>query len=498
MLMKKLHLLATMKMCLLAIASSALFFSCASDGFDDESFKGTYEGFQLTSPAEESITVKASSDKLSQTISWEAINGAGTYTVSVYQGADKENVVVKDQKVKVNQITIPRIDKTYYFMTITTDENVPEGNAGATSATEYAWSTFTIDVATIASGTNLTDYFAENPIAVSYLGSDITYTLEAGGKYTMSDALNADGFVFNLICQDEENPATIVFDGPKAGFVTGSGFTLKNINIDAAASEAPFIELCKEPVAEPISANMWSTDYNLYLIEDPIAVINCNIENLNSFFLTDVKFGSNGVYFPTSVLVDNCVVHLTTAVDNTNYAYFYTNNGGGFIKELTVQNSTFYNTGAGNFRYFARYGGFGLSNVQEYFGWQDNTITYANSTFYSVCAKDGQWGNYNGIYRATTSNFIMTDCIFYNCSTSGSVPRRFLQGRAPGEGATNVVFRNNTYMKADGTFQDPQNYDVTGTNIEEDPRFADPANGNFSISGSKQATLGTGDPRWLP
>ena len=97
--MKKLHLLATMKMCLLAIASSTLFFSCASDGFDDESFKGTYEGFQLTSPAEESITVKASSDKLSQTISWEAINGAGTYTVSVYQGADKENVVVKDQKV---------------------------------------------------------------------------------------------------------------------------------------------------------------------------------------------------------------------------------------------------------------------------------------------------------------------------------------------------------------------------------------------------------------
>lgn len=496
--MKKLRLSATMKMCLLAIASSTLLFSCASDGFDDESFKGTYEGFQLTSPAAETITVKASSDKQSQTISWEAINGAGTYTVSIYQGENKENVVVKDQKVKVNQITIPRIDKTYYFISILTDENVPEGNAGATSTTEYAWSTFTIDVATIPSGTDLTTYFTENPIPVAYLGSDITYTLEPGGEYTLSDALNTDGFIFNLVCQDEINRASIDFKGAKAGFVTGSGFTLKNLDIDAGASEAAFIQLSKEPVAEPITANMWNTDYNLYLIEDPIAVINCDIDNLNSFFFTDVKFGSNGVYFPTSVLVDNCVVHLTTTTDNTNYAYFYTNNGGGFIKELNVTNSTFYNTGAGNFRYFARYGGFGLNNVQEYFGWQDNTINYANSTFYSVCAKDGQWGNYNGIYRATTSNFFMTDCIFYNCSTSGSVPRRFLQGRAPSEGATNVVFRNNTYMKNDGTFQDPQNYDISGTNIEEDPRFADPANGNFTISGATQVARRTGDPRWLP
>ena len=91
----------------------------------------------------------------------------------------------------------------------------------------------------------------------------------------------------------------------------------------------------------------------------------------------------------------------------------------------------------------------------------------------------------------------MKNCIFWNCSTSGSVPRRFLQGRAPAAGATNVVFLNNTYMKKDGTFQDPQNYDTTGTNIEEDPNFADPANGDFTISNSKQAQLATGDPRWV-
>jgi hypothetical protein len=53
-------------------------------------------------------------------------------------------------------------------------------------------------------------------------------------------------------------------------------------------------------------------------------------------------------------------------------------------------------------------------------------------------------------------------------------------------------------MKNDGTFQDPQNYDESGTIIEEDPMFADPSNGDFTISGATQVARQTGDPRWLP
>ena len=208
-----------------------------------------------------------------------------------------------------------------------------------------------------------------------------------------------------------------------------------------------------------------------------------------------VKVENNGVWFPTTVLVDDCVVHLTTATNNTGYAYFNTNNGGGFIKEMTVKNSTFYNTTEFGYRYFVRYGGFGIDQAKQAFGWETTTLTYESCTFWNVCQNDGQWGNYNGIFGKTTSYWNMKNCIFWNCSTSGSVPRRFLQGKANQPTAT---FLNNTYMKADGTFQDPQDYDTTGTNIEEDPHFANPANGDFHISGSKQATLGTGDPRWLP
>jgi hypothetical protein len=124
-----------------------------------------------------------------------------------------------------------------------------------------------------------------------------------------------------------------------------------------------------------------------------------------------------------------------------------------------------------------------------------NSVNYTNSTFYHVTWNNGQWGNYNGMQAKTYSYWIMTDCIFWDCSTSGSVPRRFLHGRANQPGAK---FNNNTYMKNDGTFQDPQNYDTSGTIIEEDPQFANPTEGDFHISGATQVARKTGDPRWLP
>ena len=129
--MKKNHLLATMKTCLL-FSAGVLLASCAQDGFDNkESFTGTYPGFQMTTPDASTVVVKASSDKQSQTITWEAVNGAGTYTINVYQGDtpdDCNNVIAKDRVTKVNYVTVPRINKTYYRATIKVNDNIPEGN----------------------------------------------------------------------------------------------------------------------------------------------------------------------------------------------------------------------------------------------------------------------------------------------------------------------------------------------------------------------------------
>ena len=506
MLMKKNHLLATMKTCLLLSAGMFLA-SCAQDGFEKESFVGTYPGFQLTTPDASTVTVKASSDKQSQTITWDAINGAGTYTVNVFQGDTPDectNVIAKDRVTKVNYVTIPRIDKTYYYITIKVNDNIPEGNTAPEGITTFKWNTYTIDLGVIPAGSDIAAFFKANPIPVSYRGSDITYTLEAGGQYEISDTVDVDGFMFNLVSEDENNPAKVSFKAneegskPKVAFCVGGGLGLKYIDFDCTNLDGAFILLSKKPVETPVKVNAWNTDYHFYQVSEPISVISCNIDNLSSFFLTDAKFGENGVWFLTTVLVDDCVVHLTTPADNSNNGYFYTNNGGGFIKDMTVKNSTFYNTTDFGFKYFVRYGGFGIDQAKEAFGWETTTLTYESCTFWNVCQNDGQWGNYNGIYGKPTSFWVMTNCIFWNCSTSGSVPRRFLHGKDYASNPENKTFLNNTYMKKDGTFQDPQNYDTSGTNIEEDPHFANPANGDFHISGSKQATLGTGDPRWLP
>ncbi len=339
--------------------------------------------------------------------------------------------------------------------------------------------------AVIDNGSDLKDVIAK-------FAKEGVVTLPAGVELTLNEEIELTEPL--TIVSDEKNPAKVVFAAENAGFIINEGLTLKNINFECSASTAPFIQLSKTPTIKPVTINAWGADYNMYLIKEPIAVVNCTVSGLKSFFLTDNKIDNNGAWFPTTILVDNCLVQLETPANNNNYAYFYTNNGGGFAKEMTVKNSTFYNTTDFGFRYFVRYGGFGIDQAKEAFGWEDNTLSYENSTFYNVCQNDGQWGNYNGIYRATTSFWVMTNCIFWNCSTSGSVPRRFLQGRG---NPTTATFLNNTYMKKDGTFQDPQNYDQSGTNIEEDPNFADPANGDFHISDSKQAELGTGDPRWL-
>ena len=332
-------------------------------------------------------------------------------------------------------------------------------------------------------------------VATKFVDAKGVVTLPAGVELVLNEPVE---FVRPItIVGDEKDPATIVFTSETSSIIINGGLTLKNINFDCNASKAPFIQLSKNPAVNASKVNAWDTDYYFYLIADPIEVINCYVDGVNSFFLTDNKIENNGVWFPTTILVDNSIVRLSTPANSSSNAYFYLNNGGGFAKEMTVKNSTFYNTTDFGFRYFVRYGGFGIDQAKEAFGWDKTTLSYENSTFYNVCQNDGQWGNYNGLAGKTTSFWVMTNCIFWNCSTSGSVPRRFLHGKNYSSSPENKTFLNNTYMKKDGTFQDPQNYDTTGTNIEEDPQFADPSKGDFTIKGSKQAELGTGDPRWV-
>ena len=493
MLMKKNHLLATMKTCLFVFTGMFLA-SCAQDGYTEETFVGTYGGYQLSAPDASTVKVKPSTDQKEQTISWSTVTGAISYLVSIYEGEGGENVIMKDSLVRRASITIPRKARSFYNISIQTAYNEAEDNSASQGVATYSWDTFIVEI-DLPSGVDIVNYLEEHPVAEDALvdGSlcAVSYNLTAGANYTMSDMVDFGAYSVTLTCDDPENKAKLTFTGETSGFETSGSFVLENLYIDAFDSKAAFIAMSKTPAIAPIVVNAWGADYNFYCDKEDIEVRGCDIHGLTSYFFWDNQVSC---WFPTTLTVDDTIVEFATPTDSKAISggYIWTNKGSGYIRNLTITNSTFYNTGLGDVKYFVQYGGFGQSQTGESLGWADNTITYDHCTFYHVCSS-GQWGNYNGTAGKATSYWNMTNCIFYDCSSSG-VARRFLAGK---QNQATATFLNNTYQQKD-KFDNPANFDNSGTDIQEAPNFKDPSNGDFSISGSKQATLGTGDPRWLP
>lgn len=490
--MSKNHLFAKKLCSLTGLALGVLLFASCAQGLDDnETWRSDVTNTTLESPKVDDITITPSPDGKTQTIIWPVVTGASGYVVSLYDVSNIEEPIVKDSLTDRCSISVKREEDVNYRLTIQTKGNVKLNNADAQAATEKLFSTFTPTYKTIPAGTDLTQYFAQNPVPAG-TGDAYNFDLEGGEDYTMSDAIDFGNSIVTLRSTSKTSHARITFTGSDAGFVLSNGFTLKYLDIDCSASAAGFISMSKTPQVPSVPVNAWGTDYDFYVISQPISVLNCKVEGVNSYFFWDNQVSC---WFPANLVVDNTIVHLTTPKGSKceSGAYIWTNKGAGFIQTLTVNNSTFYCTGESEAKYFVQYGGFGIDQTKESIMWISNTITYSNCTFYNVCPT-GQLGNYNGLAGKKTSYWNMKNCIFYNCSTSG-VARRFLHGK---QNQSTAVFENNTYMKADGTFDNPEGYDNSGTDIKEDPQFKDPANGDFTISGATQVARGTGDPRWLP
>ena len=502
--MSKKHYVVLGRLCsLVAIATGGLMMaSCADDGFDDkEKFESQVRNTQLASPTEYTLT--ASADGKSQTVVWPVVYGAGGYQVSLYDASDMSEALV-DSLVEGCSVTFKREEDVNYVLRILTKGNAALGNTDASEASQFTFSTFTPTFKTIPAGSDLSEWFAQNPIPDDSIGVNLNYDLEAGGSYTLSGELDFDAHWVTLRSNGKTNPAKITYTSSEACINFAAPFNVKYLYFDCSAMSDTngAFGFSKAPTAETYS------EYNGYAVSDfvilqgNVTFVNSTFEGVNGYFFWDNRKGQKVA--AVQFLIDNCVVHLTPPKAN-NGAVIWTNNGG-HINDLMVSNSTFYNTGDGDLKYFYQAGMYrakdiGLGGQASKQTGPGNSVTYKNSTFYHITWNNGQWGNYNGMNGKMDSWWTMTDCIFYDCSTSGSVPRRFLHGQAyesTDEAKTHKTFANNTYMKNDGTFQDPQNYDTSGTVIESDPQFASPSSGDFHISGAEQVARQTGDPRWLP
>ncbi len=298
---------------------------------------------------------------------------------------------------------------------------------------------------------------------------NLAITLAKGGEYTLSTPIIVAGTL--SITGDAEEPATIDASG------NGGAFILLN--------------------AAPEESLKGTGDYYILKGENAISISNVNIKGVKNQFIYD----NNVPYCVENMKVSNCTVTLSsdeTATGNGGGAFSFKK---GFINTLDIENSTFWNNGTGDVKYFISYNNNGRCSRA---GFEKNEVILKNNTFYNL-AKTGSFANYSGFNGQKTSAFIVTDNIFVDCG-SGQVARRILGSRTAST-YTEVTFANNTYMtnvaatedaEATVAFDDLGGYDVSGTAIEEDPMFKDAANGDFTIGAStRQAYLKTGAPRWL-
>lgn len=500
--MKKNHFFTYSKLCVLALtgASALLLASCAKDGFDDESFDPGVSNTQVAAVSADDIKITPSADGKSQTISWPVVMGAGGYRVSLLDLANPAEPVINDSIVDGCQVTGKREEDCNYVLTIQTLGNSKRGNTDAAQMTSKEFSTFTPTYKTIPAGADLNEWFAANPVPADSLGKNLNYDLEAGGSYTLSGELDFNVNWVTLRSNSKGNPAIIRFLG-EACITFVAPFNLKYLTVDCSAQDIAstnhgIFAFSKDPSAAPVGTAIDAKyKWDKPLIEQPVTFVSCTFDNVKSYFFWD----NQQAVCAMTMLVDNCLVHL--APEKAFAGGVFWTNKGGHVNDLYVTNSTFYelDTNVGDYKYFYQAGMVSGEEIYADKNAAENTVSYTNSTFYHVTWNNGQWGNYNRMGGRATSWWEMTDCIFYDCSPSG-VPRRFLHGK---KNQPHVLFNNNTYMKNDGTFQDitadgGHDYDLSGTTIEEDPQFANPAAGDFHISGPTQVARKTGDPRWLP
>jgi len=492
--MKQKHFFTYSKICTLAFVGASVLFltSCAKDGFDDESFDGGVSNTQVASISADDITITPSADGKSQTISWPVVMGAGGYRVSLIDLGNPDEPIINDSIVDGCSVTGKREEDVNYKLTILPLGNTKKGNSDATAAASKEFSTFTPTFKTIPNGSNLNEWFAANPIPDEALTENLNYDLEAGGSYTLSDVLDFSNHMVVLRTTNKTNYATIVY-GKGGSIEYCGGLSLKYLNFDCTESTKPVLAFSATP-----AEGILDTEHNNHnQIKDPTMINSCNFTGVKGMMLFDNKVK----YCLKTFYMENCLVHLESE-NMSNNSIFYIYDGGGFINDFTIINSTVWNTGESDFKYLIRYNNSGRCDRA---GYATNSINIMNSTMYDLC-KSGQMCNHGGYDGRSTSNYTVTNNIFVNCGNA-QVPRRII-GR---QGGGDIRFANNTYCTyKDGvaTFElegapdyvegAKSEYDDSKSALQCDPAFVDPANGNFTPQGADQLSLRTGDPRWLP
>ena len=480
------------------LSAILLFVSCAK-GFDNnETFSGGVTNTQFESPENISFSTLTNADgSESLKLTWPVVMGAGGFKVNVYNMNDPVNpaAVVADSIVDGSSMVFPKLEDTNYQVTVQTMGNEKLNNKDAQTATTQDYKAFAA-VATIHESDEIAAYVNAHIQDFSQ-DQEQCFVLEPGGVYTLDDIAD---FKLNTVTfrGDKDNRPTIKVSA-NGGLVTQGGLKIKYINFECTdmSSQKGVLCLSENPDASITTDALGYTNdganSGFYVINSPIIFQECNFRNIPNSLI----YGNKKNYGIKDFRITNCIVQL-----NNEGSYSVIDfNGGGWIKDLRVENSTFYNLNTTCSGYFVRYSSSSNAQPKKTWGNTDNTgsITITYNTFCKTMAnKDfaNQLPNTNTLTTTVQYN------IFYDCwrlyQAIQSQAKRYTDGNTIW-GITKASEGNDTGGRTDSngkpyaTLEDP-NFEGP---IDLSFDLAQPKGGvNFKPNGSVAVGNKAGDPRW--
>lgn len=493
----------------LIVAFMLLLGSCAQGYDSPDGFDVGVNNQQVITPSADSVRFVVNTEGTNATISWPLVYGAKGYEVTFENVDNPDSAYVIDNYsntlVDGSSMTVTVTEDSRYKLTIRSIGDPKRGNTDDPNAVVVNLSTLVPAIATIPDGSDIYTFIQDSVKKDTTFGqipNEVAIELVSGGKYTLSGPIDFAGQKLTFR-GDKVKRAEVKVTGT-GGLLTYSGLKIKFINFDMSESTAiSFISMTSANL--PVTIRSQNLGYtragspinDIYIVQDPIYIANCWFKNLPNSFLYDNGITCAYWHF----VITDCIVQMRNV---GTYPFVNLQTRGRAVKNITVQNSTLYNTGDCS-AYFMRYSNSSNSNPQKIFGdmssfYSSTSITFSKATLSKTYNRQQFANNLNG----TGMTVNVDHCIFYDCYE----PVR----RAFSIGAMKTFKFNFWYAVTNPTqnSSEPTRTDNSGAPFASlyDPKFVGDVtqsldfalpNGGIDFTPTEYEITSNmgGDPRWL-
>ena len=479
--------------------SMALFAVSCAQGFDDEeTFSGGVSNSQVESPtlsAESFKTVVNADGSESIQVSWPVVFGAGGYQCNVAIVDDPANPVeIYNDVVDGTRFAFPKAEDTKYEVSVLSLGNKKYNNTDAAAATKFDFSTL-VPAQKIPNGADIAAFVNENLLDQD---EEQAFELEAGGYYELNSVLDFGRKAVTFRGDKVNRP--IVKLGYDGVIRTAAGLKIKFINFNCEEANAKgVIEATSDFYPELESQNFGGPEGAAYILPEPIVIQECMFREVKRCFF----YSGTNAWGISDIRVMDSIIQLNN--DGTSFgdaAVFCTYSGTCYfrdtatqkwgtsnIRNITVKNSTIYNTKGNSKNRMIR---FNANQLSKCFDSQYGGATFENCTISQIMTNK-EFANNTPNRKEYTITFNNNVC--YDCYRL----QKFIQGN-------NTVVVDKATNALWGVTNPVDNTDKSKWGTEEEfafegdhtqPLDLSQPNGGINLKATGALSSTVGDPRWL-